>query len=158
MEYTYTWIKKNGIMFDEDYPYTGKKSTCKSDKSKFVDIVITGYFKLGKSSNTYSCVDEDEIKEFLYEMGPLAAALNANPLQTYISGVLDITSANCPLEEINHAVLIVGYGTDSSLGLDYWIVKNSWGKNWGESGYFRIRRGKSTCGINCYVITGKVSF
>ena len=158
MEYTYTWIKKNGIMLDEDYPYTGKKSTCKSDKSKFVDIVITGYFKLGKSSSTYSCVDEDEIKEFLYEMGPLAAALNANPLQTYTSGVLDVNSTNCPSSGINHAVLIVGYGTDPTVGLDYWIVKNSWGESWGESGYFRIKRGSGTCGINCYVITGSVSF
>ena len=159
MEYAYTWIRKNGgIMFDSDYPYKGVKSTCKSDKSKYADMTVTGYFKLGGSSSTYICVDEDEMKEFLYETGPLAAALNANPLQTYTSGVLDVTSAKCPVNGINHAVLIVGYGTDSSLGLDYWIVKNSWGKSWGESGYFRIRRGNGTCGINCYVITGKVSF
>ena len=158
MEYTYTWIKKNGIMLDEDYPYTGKKSTCKSDKSKFVDMVVTGYKKLGSSSSTYSCVDEDEIKEFLYGAGPLAAALNANPLQTYTSGVLDVNSTECPSSGINHAVLIVGYGTDPSVGLNYWIVKNSWGQNWGESGYFRIKRGSGTCGINCYIITGIVPY
>jgi len=158
MEYAYLWIKKYGIMFEEDYPYTGKKSTCKSDKSKFVDMVITGYKKLGSSSSTYSCVDEDEIKEFLYGAGPLAAALNANPLQTYTSGVLDVNSTECPSSGINHAVLIVGYGTDPSVGLDYWIVKNSWGQNWGENGYFRIKRGSGTCGINCYIITATVSF
>ena len=158
MEYAYTWISKNGIMFDSDYPYFGKKSTCKSDKSKYVDMKVTGYFKLGGSSSTFSCVDEDEFKEFLYETGPIAAALNANPLQNYTSGVLDISSTDCPESGINHAVLIVGYGTDPSNGLDYWIVKNSWGEAWGESGYFRIRRGKGTCGINCYLITGKVSF
>ena len=158
MEYAYTWIKKNGIMLDEDYPYIGKKSTCKSDKSKYVDMVVTGYFKLGGSSSIFSCADEYEIKEFLYEMGPLAAALNANPLQTYTSGVLVANSTDCPSSGINHAVLIVGYGTDPSVGLDYWIVKNSWGESWGENGYFRIKRGSGTCGINCYVITGKVSF
>ena len=158
MEYTYTWIQKNGIMLDSDYPYKGMKSTCKSDKSKYVDMVVTGYFKLGNSYSTYSCVDEDEIKEFLYETGPLAAALNADPLQTYSSGILDVNSTKCPVSGINHAVLIVGYGTDPTVGLDYWIIKNSWGKSWGESGYFRIRRGNGTCGINCYVITGKVSF
>ena len=158
MENTYTWIKNNGIMLDEDYPYIGKKSTCKSDKSKYVDMVVTGYFKLGGSSSIFSCADEYEIKEFLYEMGPLAAALNANPLQTYTSGVLVANSTDCPSSGINHAVLIVGYGTDPSVGLDYWIVKNSWGESWGENGYFRIKRGSGTCGINCYVITGKVSF
>ena len=158
MLYAYSWSRKNVIMLDSDYPYIAKKSTCKSDKSKYVDMIVTGYFKQGGSTSTYICVDEDEVKEFLYETGPLAAALNANPLQTYTSGVLDVSSTNCPVSGINHAVLLVGYGTDSSLGLDYWIVKNSWGKNWGENGYFRIRRGKGTCGINCYLITGKVSF
>ena len=98
------------------------------------------------------------MKEFLYENGPLDAALNANPLQTYSSGILDKSSAQCPVSGINHAVLIVGYGYDSRSNLNYWIVKNSWGKNWGENGYFRIRRGNGTCGINCYIITATVSF
>ena len=156
MEYAFTWLKKNGgIMTDTDYPYKGTKGTCRSDKTKYVDMTITGYKKLGSSYSTWSAVDEDEVKEFLYETGPLAIALNADPLQTYSSGILDLTSAKCPTSGINHAVTLVGYGTGS---LDYWIVKNSWGKNWGESGYFRIRRGNGTCGINCYITTATVSF
>ena len=156
MEYAFTWLKKNGgIMTDTDYPYKGTKGTCRSDKTKYVDMTITGYKKLGSSYSTWSAVDEDEVKEFLYETGPLAIALNADPLQTYSSGILDLTSAKCPTSGINHAVTLVGYGTGS---LNYWIVKNSWGKNWGESGYFRIRRGNGTCGINCYITTATVSF
>ena len=111
---------------------------------------------LSENGSTWSPVDEDEIKEFLYETGPLAVALNANPLQTYSSGILDKTSSQCPSSGINHAVTMVGYGTSS--GTDYWIVKNSWGSSWGESGYFRIRRGNGTCGINCYITTATVEF
>ena len=156
MEYAFTWLQENGgIMTDTDYPYKGYKSTCRSDASKYVDMTITGYTKLGSSSSTWDPVDEDEIKEFLYETGPLAVALNANPLQTYSSGILDKTSSQCPTSGINHAVTMVGYGTADK---DYWIVKNSWGKSWGESGYFRIRRGNGTCGINCYITTAKVAF
>ena len=155
-EEAYTWIKKNGgIMFDSDYPYTGRKGTCKSVASKYADFKVTGFKKLGSSSSVYSCADEEEMKEFLYENGPLSVALNAGPLQTYVSGIVDKSSSQCKASEIDHAVLLVGYG---SASVDYWIIKNSWGKNWGESGYFRIRRGKGTCGVNCYVLSALVSF
>ena len=156
MQYAFTWLKKNGIMLDSDYPYTGTKGTCKSDKSKYVDMSVTGYKKLGSSWSTWSAVDEDEIKEFLYETGPLAIALNADPLQTYTSGILDLTSTKCPSSGINHAVTLVGYGIENNVA--YWIVKNSWGTAWGEKGYFRIRRGNGTCGVNCYITTATVSF
>ena len=156
MEYAFEWIKENGIMKEEDYPYTGYKGTCKADPSKYIDMKVTGYKKLGSSTSTWSPVDEDEVKEFLYETGPLSVALNANPLQTYTGGVLDPN--NCPVSGINHAVTLVGYGYDSASGKYYWIVKNSWGKSWGENGYFRIRRGNGTCGINCYITTATVSF
>ena len=156
MEYAFQWIKENGMETEEDYPYTGYKGSCKADPSKYIDMKVTGWKKLGSSTSTWSPVDEEEIKEFLYETGPLAIALNANPLQTYSGGILDKTSSQCPVSGINHAVTLVGYGAES--GVDYWIVKNSWGANWGENGYFRIRRGNGTCGINCYITTGTVSF
>ena len=156
MEYAFTYLKKIGcINLEEDYPYTGRKGTCKTNYDKCIDMTVTGYKKLGSSYSTWSPVDEGEVKEFLYETGPLAIALNADPLQNYVSGILDKTSAQCPTSGINHAVLLVGYGTAET---DYWIVKNSWGKNWGESGYFRIRRGNGTCGVNCYITTATVSF
>ena len=158
MEYSFTWLQENGIMTDADYPYVGYKQSCQKDPSKYIDMKVTGYKKLGSSSSTWSPVDEDEIKEFLYETGPLAIALNANPLQTYTGGILDKTSSQCPVSGINHAVTMVGYGHDDASDKDYWIVKNSWGQSWGEKGYFRIKRGSGTCGINCYITTGLVSF
>ena len=156
MELAFEWLKDNGgIMLESDYPYAGKKQTCKQDPSKFVDMKVTGWVKLGEGTDTFSPVDEGEMKEFLYQTGPLAVALNATPLQLYMGGIVDYASWLCSTSGINHAVTVVGYGTESK---DYWIVKNSWGKSWGESGYFRIARGKETCGINYYVTTATVSF
>jgi C1A family cysteine protease len=66
----------------------------------------------------------------------------------YTGGV--ITSSSCGTA-VNHAVTIVGYGTDATTNTPYWIVKNSWGSWWGESGYVRIARTFSqdagVCGI-----------
>ena len=63
----------------------------------------------------------------------------------YLSGVYD--DENCKADTVNHAVLLVGYG--SYQGSDYWIVKNSWGSDWGEEGYVRIaiKPGSGICGI-----------
>ena len=154
MELAFEWIKNNGgFMYEADYPYANKKGTCQQDSSKFVDMKVTGYVKLGpKTEGILLPCDENDMKEFLYQTGPLAIALNATPLQLYIGGIVDLDICN---PRINHAVTLVGYGTDSK---DYWIVRNSWGKDWGENGYFRIARGKGTCGVNTYVTTATVEF
>ena len=55
---------------------------------------------------------------------------------------------NCSTTNINHALLVVGYGRDANTSLDYWLLKNSWGAHWGESGYMRLARNKNNmCGI-----------
>ena len=157
MQDTLDWIKMNGgIMAEKDYPYKGKKGSCKKKESKYVNLKVTGYKKLGKTGKTFECVDENQVKEFLYENGPLIAAMNADHLKSYIGGIFDISQEYCYDSGINHGVVLVGYGTDKTTNMDYWIVKNSWGKNWGESGYFRIRRGVGTCGINCYIMTATI--
>jgi len=154
----FTWISENGgsIMKQADYPYKAIQSTCRADPSKFVDMIVTGYIKLGSSSYELEPIDEEQIKEFLYETGPICAGINGDHLKYYSSGIFDKSSTQCPSSGINHAVTIVGYGAAS--GKDYWIVRNSWGSNWGENGYFRIVRGTGCCGINCYITTAKVSF
>ena len=72
----------------------------------------------------------------------------------YYGGVFD----GCDYESdivVNHAVLLVGYGTDATDG-DYWLIKNSWGTSWGEEGYLKMSRNRNNnCGIAtdaCYAV------
>lgn len=63
----------------------------------------------------------------------------------YDSGVYDDPDCTGAEEDINHAVLLVGWGTEN--GKDYWIVKNSWSTYWGEEGYVKIARDNNICGV-----------
>merc|ERR1712066_526848 len=78
--------------------------------------------------------------------GPVSIVVNANNAwQSYHGGILGLSS--CPnTGGINHAVLAVGFGEEN--GEKYWIIRNSWGANWGEDGYMRIKRDASNvCGV-----------
>lgn len=78
--------------------------------------------------------------------GPVSTLIDASNLQKYSSGIVNGEHCGNTQENLNQAVLVVGYGSDN--GTDYWIVKNSWGREWGEKGYLRIaRNSNNTCGI-----------
>lgn len=79
--------------------------------------------------------------------GPIVVAMEATPsFQRYSKGIFDESKCRPgSAEYINHAVTIVGYGTDR--GHDYWLIKNSWGQKWGTKGYGRILRGINACSI-----------
>lgn len=147
MENAYKYIiEAEGIETEEDYYYRGFDDECSFNrllaKAKIKE------FQIAKTE------DEEEIKKILFEKGPLSIALNAENLQSYKSGILDFASAeDCPAV-LNHGVLLVGYGVEN--GTKYWIVKNSWGADWGEDGYFRMSRGKGTCGVNKYILTAEL--
>lgn len=142
-----SWIESNGIMEESAYPYAKKKQTCKKDPNLYVNLKVKGY----NSLTYFSPVDEDKIADFLYKHGPLIVALNANTLQHYTGGILESSDTECDPNSLNHVVTLIGYGNQN--GKDFWIVKNSWGEAFGEKGYFRIRKGKGTCGINRLVST-----
>ncbi|VDQ03397.1 unnamed protein product [Trichobilharzia regenti] len=63
-----------------------------------------------------------------------------------------------PFELTNHAVLLIGYGVDQDTNLPYWNIKNSWGGQWGENGFFRILRGSDECGVESLAVKFDVVF
>ena len=144
MEDAYKYIiDTKGLMKEGDYPYSESKGRCNYKPQKAI-VQIDSWI----NANTKN---EEKIKNLLVKNGPLSAAVNADNLQLYRGGIIDESQKVCPQEKINHAIIIVGYGEQN--GKKYWIVKNSWGSDWGEKGYFRIARGKGTCGINTYVVS-----
>lgn len=90
--------------------------------------------------------DEAQILTAVGLAGPVSIAFEVtDDFQAYTGGVFSDPTCHQDPEHVNHAVLIVGYGSEN--GQDFWIVKNSWGADWGEQGYFRIIRGKNECGL-----------
>lgn len=89
--------------------------------------------------------DERAMEAIVANVGPVAASINASPhtFQLYKSGIYDDSA--CSQNVVNHAMLIVGYTKDA------WILKNWWGKRWGEEGYMRLKKNQNQCGIANYV-------
>jgi C1A family cysteine protease len=147
MENAFAYIKEaGGIELQSDYKYKARDGQCKFDVKKAA-LKVTGF-------DVKADMNEEEMKALLVQTGPLAIALNADPLMFYSGGIVDASAEECDPEGLNHGVTLVGYGTEN--GQDFWIVKNSWSASWGEDGYFRMARGKGTCGINKYVSTAKL--
>ena len=88
-----------------------------------------------------------------YSRGPIACEIDSNPLENYTSGILKPDESYEP--HTNHIISVVGWGEDEVTGEKYWIVRNSWGTYWGESGWFKIVRGVNALLIehNCFWAT-----
>lgn len=142
MDYAYQWIIDNGgIDTEEDYPYQGTEGTCVLKKQKRKVVTIDGYEDVPEN-------DEVSLKKAAAHH-PVAVAIEADAksFQLYGGGVYDDTECGTAL---NHGVLVVGYGRDKAQGT-YWVVKNSWGAEWGDQGYIKLKMGvdaaEGLCGI-----------
>jgi len=147
----YTYIQLFGHVTEEDYPYTSGTTTetgdCMYDFMNTAPVIgITGY-------NVLPSNDQDAVLTHLAEVGPLAVSVYASGWGSYSSGVYDGCDFDANIA-MNHAVQLVGYGTDASEG-DYWIVRNSWGSRWGEDGYIRLQRQSTAqCGTDSTPMDG----
>ena len=91
--------------------------------------------------------DEKALMEAVYRLGPVSVAVDASldSFGFYKQGVY--VDDKCSVWNLDHQVMLYGYGTDAFTGLDSWLVKNSWSKLFGIDGYIKIKRGVSDCGI-----------
>lgn len=128
-----------GAVLESDFPYQAKEVACKTTPHPYK---IKSYSYVSSSSMP----SVDAIKSAIYNYGPVTAGVTADSyFQSYRSGVFDHdTNAN-----INHGIVLVGW--DDSLGA--WILKNSWGTNWGINGYMYIKYGVCKVGYRAaYVV------
>jgi len=140
--YTRAWVYlylTGGAVNASEYPYTGEEGICKSNQTT-VAVQVERIGKAGK--------DATAIQHSLYTKGPISVAIKAtDSLLHFKNGIFD-DQESCNNGTLNHAVVLVGYGTANDT--DYWIIRNSWGDGWAENGYARIKRGTNLCMTETY--------
>ncbi|KAL8119903.1 vanillin synthase-like [Apium graveolens] len=135
----FEYIKHNGGLETESaYPYTAEDGNCKFS-SQNVAIQVLDSVNITQGA-------EDELKHAVGIVRPVSVAFEViQSFMSYTGGVYSDDSCGSSPMDVNHAVLAVGYGVEN--GIPYWLIKNSWGADWGHNGYFKMELGKNMCGV-----------
>merc|ERR1712156_441000 len=149
MDVAFQYIKENGgIDTEESYPYVDSNA-CQDPECLSPEPHACRFNprNVGASDKGFVDItegDEDALKAAVATIGPVSVGIHASDSwQHYHEGVFDEEDCNGIL---NHGVLVVGYGTNEEG--DYWLVKNSWGKTWGDQGYIKMSRNKDN---QCFI-------
>ncbi|MEM7535123.1 MAG: C1 family peptidase [Chloroflexota bacterium] len=134
-----------GTVLESDFPYEGEDSACLEDLTHYETLNSWSYVN---SSDPFSVAYVDDIKQAIYDYGPVATSICIGvDAYFYTGGVFEKDESRfCPSSSANptnHAVVIVGW--DDVEGV--WIMRNSWDTHWGEDGYMRIKYGTSNIGF-----------
>ncbi|CAN9503787.1 unnamed protein product [Ophioblennius macclurei] len=137
----YEWIMKHGgIATTETYgAYMGMNGFCHVNSSQLVAQV--------QSYTNVTSGDADALKVALFKNGPTAVSIDAahRSFVFYSHGVYYEPACGNTPDDLDHAVLAVGYGT--LQGEPYWLVKNSWSTYWGNDGYILMSMKDNNCGV-----------
>ena len=131
-ENAFGYIQDNGLLTESSYPYMARrsKSGCKRYKTQEAATRISGFRFVDPT--------EDALEKAVAKQPVVVSLQGSDELENYRGGIMEYRAVEGGTGW-THAVLIVGYGTDSA-GVKYWRIKNSWGPGWGEGGFGRIRR------------------
>jgi hypothetical protein len=153
----YDYIRDvGGLNLETSYVYNGLDGSCRFNRS------VNAKFGYLDRKSPYINIDScsDRVMELAVSRGPVAVAIDASSVRflNYRRGIY--SDRLCDTGNLNHAVVIVGFGFDAVLHKKFWIVQNSWGASWGDNGYIRILRGVNvnTCGILSLGVVPNVLF
>jgi C1A family cysteine protease len=141
MDNAFTYIIQNqGLATETNYPYQAMDGTCDMEKASNPEAQISSFEDVPANN------EEALLKAVAGQPVSVTVDGYGTAFQLYSSGVFNGDCGTRP----THAVTVIGYGTTDD-GVKYWLVKNSWGESWGESGYMRIQRDigdpQGLCGI-----------